>query len=90
MDDQKLLEGIPKYKCHKEVGALKIKGVGRTAKGSVLHFEDPIAHPMRVLPRNFMATHNPKKGGYWVRDEDGYESFSPQEAFESSYTRIVP
>jgi hypothetical protein len=36
----------------------------------------------------YMAKHDPQPGGYWVRYEDGYESYSPAEAFEGGYTRI--
>ena len=36
----------------------------------------------------FVQKHNPQSGGYYVRYEDGYESYSPAEAFESGYTPI--
>jgi hypothetical protein len=31
---------------------------------------------------------NPQIGGYYVLYEDGYESFSPADAFESGYSLI--
>jgi hypothetical protein len=37
---------------------------------------------------DYVQKHDPKPGGYYVRYEDGYESFSPAAAFESGYTRI--
>lgn len=35
----------------------------------------------------YMSKHNPKVGGYYIRYEDGYESWSPAHAFESGYVR---
>lgn len=37
---------------------------------------------------DYMSKHNPRVGGYYVRYADGYESFSPAEAFESGYTPL--
>lgn len=36
----------------------------------------------------YYKKHLPKAGGYWVLYQDGYESFSPAEAFEGGYTLI--
>lgn len=44
---------------------------------------DPIA-----VSRVWAAKHDPHVGGYFVRYDDGYESFSPAAAFESGYTRV--
>ena len=78
---------LPKYRCHKEVWALKIKSVRRGENGFWLNFEDD-----RYLPRNvtseYFVKHQPQVGGYWVRYEDGYESWSPAEPFEAGYTLI--
>ena len=37
----------------------------------------------------YCQQHKPKSGGYFVRYEDGYESFSPAAAFEGGHTPIV-
>jgi len=41
-----------------------------------------------MVSAEYMAKHTPRAGGYWVRYEDGYESFSPATAFESGYVRV--
>jgi len=74
------------WKCHKEVVAFKIKA---------LSFKDGITtitpkedfDPFEVSA-DYVKKHDPKVGGYYVLYGDGYESFSPAEAFEDGYTRI--
>jgi len=80
---------MPKYRCHKEVWALKIKAVKPEAltTGAVLVFEEDGYAPMRV-PQGFIDKHDPQPGGYFVQYKDGYQSFSPAKAFEEGYTRI--
>lgn len=87
---------LPKYRCHKEVHALKIKGVYHRAilesdvtKDIVqeLHFENEGYGPVKV-DSEFMRQYGPHVGGYYVVYADGYVSFSPAAAFEAGYTRI--
>ena len=47
--------------------------------------EDSRYAPFGVT-KSYMDKHDPKPGGYWVQYDDGYQSFSPAEAFESGYT----
>lgn len=77
---------LPIYSCHKQVRALKIKGVAAHAEndGAKLHFEDEGYAPLDV-DAGYMMKHIPMAGGYYVIYADGYESFSPAEAFESGY-----
>lgn len=86
---------LPKYKSHKVVQALKIKEVytGMTSNsmfgtdvGSIT-FEDNRYATFKV-PRYYIEKHQPKAGGYYVRYDDGYESYSPAKAFEDGYTLI--
>lgn len=77
---------LPRYQSYKKVHALMI------AKISVNSFDVTIKP---VLPYasfkvslDYFNKHDPQVGGYWVLYEDGYESFSPADAFESGYTRI--
>jgi hypothetical protein len=90
---------MPRYKCHKEVAALKIKEVfGHGAK--VPHpnggeFERSgvwiVPEDSRYAPFDeewSYSRHNPKPGGYYVVYADGYKSFSPGKAFEEGYTAI--
>lgn len=79
---------MPRYKCHKEVSALKIKSITSSASGVVLEFEDPGFAPM-TMGFEWQAKHKPQPGWYLViYDGDGYTSCSPAKAFEDGYTRI--
>lgn len=82
-------DNLPKYGCHKEVWALKIKKLVLVPDGSGAVVLTPVGDyaPFVVL-RAYIAKHNPQPGGYWVRYEDGYESYSPAVAFELGYTRV--
>ena len=86
---------MPKYRCHKEVSALKIKAirpnavheVGLDTGSCLLEVEEPYFAPVFVTA-DYMRKHDPQPGGYFVVYEDGYKSFSPAKAFEEGYTRI--
>ncbi len=81
---------MPRYKCHKEVWALKIKGIA---------FFDPPDNGARLWPveegyevkvnQDYVERHSPQVGGYYVVYADGYESYSPAKAFEEGYTLIT-
>lgn len=91
MDDSGAVMELPRYKCHKEVWALKIKSIddpNATTDGSrLLAFENERYAPLCVTG-DFMQNHRPEVGGYYVRYKDGYESYSPAQAFEEGYTKI--
>ena len=91
---------LPRYRSHKEVWALKIgaimidpaqsatfKGIHTSLAGAVITPAEPGFSPFRV-DGTYMAKHSPEVGGYWVRYADGYESFSPCEAFEEGYSPV--
>jgi hypothetical protein len=89
---------MPRYKCHKEVWALKIKEIRQAPAESEAQFpggdwvlvpEDEGYAPFRVGHTDFVLKHKPQVGGYYVVYEDGYASFSPAAAFESGYTLIA-
>jgi len=83
---------MPLYKCHKTVRALKITGVtphmlsGKCAD-CILKF-DHDAIKSKTVSGDYYNKHQPKPGGYYVVYEDGYESFSPAEAFEGGYAPL--
>ena len=85
---------LPHWKCHKVVEAFKIEHIlpfpnpgGLTTLASG---EMPNHIQYRVyVGGSYLSKHNPQPGGYYVRYEDGYESYSPAEAFEGGYTRIT-
>jgi len=86
---------MPKYRCHKEVWALKIKVVHSKNREPndeddgqrVLYFENERYAP-RVVSDEYRRKHNPQVGGYYVVYKDGYKSFSPAQAFEEGYSLI--
>ena len=81
----------PRYTCHKVVQALKIhstepfKGDDLEACIAITFKEDGFG-PLEV-PDDGKAW---QAGGYWVRYTDGYESYSPAQAFEEGYTPLLP
>ena len=82
---------MPKYKCHKVVAAVKIKYLkideSKPNSGAMIVPTDGSLEDYPV-GQDFLNKHNPKPGGYFVVYDDGYESYSPAEAFESGYTKI--
>jgi len=78
---------MPRYKCHKEVHALKIKGIFPSPSGYQIEPEDEGYAPI-LVDVAYVRKHNPHVGGYYVVYEDGYRSFSPAKAFEEGYKRI--
>lgn len=78
---------IPRYRCHKEVGALRIRHVIPNPRGIELHFTDARFVPMQV-GGDWGVRHKPEPGGYFVAYDDGYTSYSPADAFESGYAPI--
>ena len=81
---------MPKYKCHKEVHALKIDSLKpRTPDdGTLLLTPTDAGYAPFILDAAFVKKHNPQTGGYYVVYADGYKSFSPAKAFEDGYTKI--
>lgn len=88
---------MPRYKCHKEVWALQIASIlqppaaptilGASHGSYYLGFAEASYAP-REVSHEWVVKHAPQVGGYFVVYADGYESYSPREAFESGYTRI--
>jgi len=85
---------LPRYRCHKEVWALKIAkielippGMTETHSKVLISPEDEDYAPFEVS-WTYYNKHKPEVGTYWVKYADGYESVSPSDAFEEGYTRI--
>ena len=78
------------YQCHKKVRAAKIERIGVIMSGDSIVFvklegiSDEYVFDIEIINK-----HNPKAGWYYVIYDDGYESFSPPDAFENGYTKIV-
>lgn len=79
---------MPRYKCHKEVWALKIKEVRLHKTGNVELLFDDCKYAPTFEPPSFNEKHHPVPGGYLVVYKDGYRSFSPADAFEDGYTLV--
>ena len=79
---------LPRYKCHKEVHALKISSVDRFADGGALITPSDEGYQPFEVDKAHMEKHEPWAGGYFVVYEDGYQSFSPAKAFENGYTLV--
>jgi len=86
---------LPRYQCHKIVRAAKITRIAeeQVMPSWLLFFDDlPPLSPGAILQANvslaWFQKHEPKVGGYYVLYDDGYESFSPAEAFEAGYSRL--
>lgn len=80
---------MPRYKCHKEVWALKIKivDIHESGSGATITPEEEGYAPFEV-DADYIMKHSPFPSGYYVVYEDGYKSFSPAEAFEKGYTAL--
>jgi len=76
---------MQKFKSHKIVEAVKIAAIMFAADGSACI--NPGAEAINVSAA-YIDKHDPAMGGYYVRYPDGYESWSPSEAFEGGYTAV--
>lgn len=89
MDEAVAQREMPRYKCHKEVWALKIaKILPDPEKGTAYITPEEEGYGMFEVNADYISKHNPQPGGYYVLYKDGYKSFSPAEAFEEGYTRV--
>lgn len=76
---------LPQFKCHKVVRAAKIITIIR-GEGVILVLEN---FGGVTVPRDWYDKHSPRVNGYFVVYEDGYQSYSPAEAFESGYSPVT-
>mgnify|MGYP000046420677 CR=1 FL=1 len=79
---------LPRYRSHKVVEAMQIRAIeaDETSSDTLLHGFNGLG-PVRV-DAAYMKKHNPQPMGYYVRYPDGYESWSPKEAFEGGYEPV--
>jgi len=83
---------MPKYRCHKEVNALKIAIIvhdpgNAKDRGAIITPVEGGYVPFRV-DHEYLRKHNPQIGGYYVVYKDGYKSYSPAKAFRDGYALI--
>ena len=84
MEERKL----PEYRSHKKVRALKIARIYRGHDGYAYFEPVEEGYADVKLDPQYVTKHDPQAGGYYVVYEDGYESWSPAEAFESGYSPV--
>lgn len=87
---------LAQYRCHKEVHAGEITYIEPSdandpASTMILHVRDSNGGVVeKEVTAGWMQKHTPQVGGYFVTYADGYESYSPAEAFNDGYTRLEP
>ena len=79
---------MPKYCCHKEVHALKIKTITLLDSGRGDIQPEDTRYGRILVSAEYMTKHKPQIGGYYVVYADGYKSWSPAEVFEAGYSLI--
>ena len=81
------LREFPRWKCHKEVHALKIEAltVGPDQRTIMLVPSDSRYAPIEV-GKAYLDKHQPVPPGYYVIYADGYASWTPVAAFEEGYS----
>ena len=93
---------MPRYKCHKEVWALKIAAIKRDGEGENRETDgSAMITPVDSRYAPFRVDHawmirNPKvaAGGYYVvygrqtGEIENYTAYSPADAFEDGYTLV--
>jgi len=87
---------MPRYKCHKEVEAIKIGAIEFAHDGSAkiapasVHVKHGNFATDDGYRQKFKAElhGHPEELGYYIKYNDGYESWSPTKAFEEGYTEI--
>ena len=87
---------MPKYRSHKEVWALKIAAIEIHKDGSAtIAPKDEGYAPFNTdtkfanrFPASPKLMEDGADLGYFVQYKDGYQSWSPSDAFEEGYVRI--
>lgn len=80
--------GLPLYRCHKVVSAMKVKAVVPDGKGGAMLVPVRPDLPQVHVDPEYAKKHRPQPGGYFVAYDDRYQSFSPERAFEAGYRPI--
>lgn len=91
---------MPRYKCHKEVWALKIAQIVPKENPDPTGQSAASSYGARIVPADegygafdvdaaYVNKHQPQVGGYYVVYDDGYKSYSPAAPFEAGYTLIT-
>ena len=79
-------QGLALYACHKQVFAGRILFMARDDENKKLMLHVGAMSNILAVPLAFLERHQPEIGGYYVKYQDGYESYSPAQAFEAGYS----
>lgn len=79
---------LPSYQSHKIVQAAKIESVSEPDNDGVTTLGLGWLG-VQFVERDWFAAHSPEVGGYFVRYNDGYTSYSPAEEFENGYKPVT-
>ncbi len=91
---------LPQYQCHKIVSAIKIGQIEPKPNPDTTGKSAAASYGAHIIPAEkgydvfevtaeYVNRHHPHTGGYYVRYEDGYESFSPAATFEEGYLPVL-
>ena len=77
----------PLYKGQEAVRAFKIKSVFPTSYcwATIIPEDEKLAE--KEVNSEFVNTHRPEAGGYFVVYKDGYETYSTARVFEGGYAK---
>ena len=81
---------LPRWRCHKVVKAALILGMSPlwTADDGRKLFTLSTDSGSVEVPQSYVDKHRPKVGGMFVEYPDGYQSFSPRDAFFEGYAPV--
>lgn len=87
------MKPLPRYKSHKVVEALKIRCAEQRPDGNWLLTADNLDATQVIVPVEWYERTGGRccevsDPGYFVRYEDGFESWSPSDVFEDGYDLI--
>lgn len=89
MNDCETQAEMPKYVCHKQVRALKIKSIKPLdGDGDLEITPEENGYAPFAVSGEYAGKHTPEVGGYYVVYKDGYKSYSPAKAFEGGYVAL--
>lgn len=86
---------LPRYRCHKEVEALKIKQIEIREPQDPMHSDQEVW----IIPADedqeafkveweFVNRFKPEAGMYWVKSAEGHEGALPAELFDKEFSRL--
>ena len=78
---------LPKYLCQKRVWALKIAKIEKGTNETAIITPAEEGYGSFSVPIDYILSHAPREGGYYIQCKDGSISFCSAEEFEKNYVR---